>query len=227
MTGVSNQVEIYLEIGSKRTFAGALDWPGWCRSGRDEDSALQALLEAGPRYGRVLSRSRLGFNAPKDVSALPVVERLKGNVTTDFGAPAMTPAHDDRPVTDADLKRLQSILRACWRALDAAVEKARGRSLRTGPRGGGRDLDKILDHVRGAETGYLSSLGGKVPSTANDPASTEEIHRAILDTLAASARGEIAAVGPRGGKRWLPRYFVRREAWHVLDHVWEIEDRLK
>ena len=227
MTGVSNQVEIYLEIGSKRTFAGALDWPGWCRSGRDEDSALQALLEAGPRYGRVLSRSRLGFIAPKDVSAFTVVERLKGNATTDFGAPAMTPAHDARPVTDADLKRLQSILRACWRALDAAVEKARGRSLRTGPRGGGRDLDKILDHVRGGETGYLSSLGGKVPSSANDPASTEEIRRAILDTLAASARGEIAAVGPRGGKRWLPRYFVRREAWHVLDHVWEIEARLE
>ncbi len=22
------------------------------------------------------------------------------------------------------------------------------------------------------------------------------------------------------------RYFVRRTAWHVLDHLWEIEDRL-
>jgi hypothetical protein len=22
-------------------------------------------------------------------------------------------------------------------------------------------------------------------------------------------------------------YFVRREAWHVLEHVWEIEDRLE
>ena len=227
MTGVSNQIEIDLEIGGKRTFAGALAWPGWCRSGRDEDSALKALLEAGPRYGRVLSRSQLGFKTPKDVSAITVVERLKGSATTDFGAPAITPAHDARPVTDADLKRLQSILRACWRALDAAVEKARGRPLSTGPRGGGRNLDKILEHVRGAETGYLSSLGGRVSSTANDPASSEEIRQAILDTLSASAHGEVAEVGPRGGKRWLPRYFVRREAWHVLDHVWEIEDRLE
>lgn len=24
---------------------------------------------------------------------------------------------------------------------------------------------------------------------------------------------------------WPPRYFVRRSAWHVLDHAWEIEDR--
>lgn len=227
MTGVSNQIEIYLEIGSKRTFAGALDWPGWCRSGRDEDSALLALLEAGPRYGRVLSRSRLGFKVPRDVSAFTVVERLKGSATTDFGAPDMTPAYDVRPLQDAELKRLQSILRACWRALDAAVETARGKPLRTGPRGGGRDLDKILEHVRGAETGYLSSLGGRVSSTANDPPSTEEIRRVILDTLSASAHGEVAEVGPRGGKRWLPRYFVRREAWHVLDHVWEIEDRLE
>jgi hypothetical protein len=31
--------------------------------------------------------------------------------------------------------------------------------------------------------------------------------------------------GPRGGKLWQPRYFVRRSAWHILDHVWEIEDR--
>ena len=31
---------------------------------------------------------------------------------------------------------------------------------------------------------------------------------------------------PRTTKRpWSPRYAVRRAAWHVLDHAWEIEDR--
>ena len=30
-----------------------------------------------------------------------------------------------------------------------------------------------------------------------------------------------------GGARWTPRYFVRRAAWHVLDHAWELEDRLE
>jgi hypothetical protein len=49
--------------------------------------------------------------------------------------------------------------------------------------------------------------------------------QAILDALAASARGEMAPRGPRGGLRWTPRYFVRRVAWHVLDHAWEVEDR--
>jgi hypothetical protein len=48
----------------------------------------------------------------------------------------------------------------------------------------------------------------------------------MLDALEASARGEIPARGPRGGRRWSPRYFVRRATWHILDHVWEIEDRM-
>jgi hypothetical protein len=221
MARSTNRIEVYLEIGSKRTFAGALDWPGWCRAGRDEDSALQALAEAGPHYGRVVRTARLGFKAPGDISAFSVVERLKGSAATDFGVPDKIPDADARPVSDAELKRLQSILRACWRALDAAAETARGKTLRSGPRGGGRGLDKMLDHVRDAEKGYLSSLGGKAPST------TEEVRQAVLETLAASAHGEIDEVGPRGGKRWRPRYFVRREAWHVLDHVWEIEDRLE
>jgi hypothetical protein len=39
-------------------------------------------------------------------------------------------------------------------------------------------------------------------------------------------RGELAERGPRGGIRWPARYYVRRAAWHVLDHAWEIEDRL-
>ena len=25
--------------------------------------------------------------------------------------------------------------------------------------------------------------------------------------------------------KWTARYFLRRAAWHVLDHVWEIEDK--
>jgi hypothetical protein len=118
------------------------------------------------------------------------------------------------------------ILKACWRAFDAAVEQAEGQTLRTGPRGGGRTLDGIVAHVVGAEQSYLSSLGGKVPRSGGAEASPDLIRKTILTTLKTAARGEIEAYGPRGGKRWSPRYFVRRDAWHVLDHLWEIEDRL-
>ena len=34
-----------------------------------------------------------------------------------------------------------------------------------------------------------------------------------------------AKVAFRVAKPWSPRYAVRRAAWHVLDHAWEIEDR--
>ncbi len=220
---LTNKLKVYLEVGDRRTFAAALDWPGWCRVGRDEAGALQALFEYGPRYARVLRPARLGFQPPNDVSAFVVVDHLKGNATTDFGAPDMAPAGDAQPLDDAELHRLQAILKACWRAFDAAVELAEGKTLRTGPRGGGRTLAGVAEHVLGAEKGYLSQLGGKVSQSE----SLERTRQAILKTLKASARGEIAPYGPRGGKRWSPRYFVRREAWHVLDHIWEIEDRMK
>src|SRR3954452_23536716 len=73
---------VYLEIGKKRTFAGALDWPGWCRSGRDDTAAVQALVDYGGRYARILKASELNFHAPANISALTVVERLNGTMTT-------------------------------------------------------------------------------------------------------------------------------------------------
>jgi hypothetical protein len=58
--------------------------------------------------------------------------------------------------------------------------------LRTGPRGGGRTLDGILQHVRGAEIGYLSSLGGKAPRTEALQPPQEKTRQTILKTLAAA-----------------------------------------
>jgi hypothetical protein len=223
-----NQIAVYLEIGKKRTFAGAIDWPGWCRSGRDEDSALQALFDYGPHYAHVLRAARLGFRAPVDASAFTVIERLEGNATTDFGAPNVASSSDTRPVNKAELRRFQTLLRACWRTFDAAARTAIGKELRRGPRGGGRDLEGIVQHVLGGDAGYLAQLGWKFKQgEADDPA--KELRRTrqvILKALASATRGELPAVGPRGGIRWTPRYFVRRVAWHVLDHVWEIEDRV-
>jgi hypothetical protein len=224
---LSNTMNIYLEIGTRRTFAAALEWPGWCRMGRDESTALQNLLGYAPRYAHILHSTQLGFEIPGDISAFVVVEHLKGTATTDFGAPDIAPASDALPLDDPELQRLETILKACWRAFDAAVVMASGKVLRSGPRGGGRTLGGITQHVLGAETAYLSRLGGKALSSQDTPWSPEPVRQAILKTLTASAHGEIAPYGPRGGKRWLPRYFVRREAWHVLDHVWEIEDRLE
>lgn len=224
----AQKIDIYLEIGQKRTFAGALDWPGWCRSGRDEESALQALLDYGPRYGRVLSGTRLGFKPPAELSSLVVKQRLKGNATTDFGAPALAPSRDADPVSTKELARFEKILRACLRTFVTDVEAASGERLETGPRGGGRQVEGLIEHVLGSNEGYLSSVGWKLQrdTKADWDEQVEETQQALLGALRASARGEIPAKGPRGGVRWSARYFVRRVAWHILDHAWEIEDRL-
>jgi hypothetical protein len=215
--------KVYLEIGKTRTFAVALDWPGWARSGRGEAAALQALCDYGPRYKQALGASRLGFHPPTDVSAFKVVERLKGNATTDFGAPDVALSSDTEPVDPEELKRWEKLLKACWQTFDASVEAASGKTLKKGPRGGGRDLAKIIEHVQDVDVAYLKSLGGTLK--ASDADNPERIREAILTTLNAAVRGEIPAHGPRGGVRWTPRYFVRRLAWHELDHAWEIEDK--
>jgi hypothetical protein len=228
MALAANEIDVYLEVGAKRTFAGAIDWPGWCRSGADETSALQTLFAYGPRYARVLGVDPLGFNATNAASMFQVVERLKGNQTTDFGAPGLAPASDSAPVDEAELQRQQRILAACWREFEKAVGAATGKELSKGPRGGGRELEVIVTHVIDSTGGYLSKVGGKLRKEEGaDP--VQQIHQtqqAVQEALTAAARGEVAARGPRGGERWPPRYFVRREAWHILDHAWEIEDRI-
>jgi hypothetical protein len=209
--------EVTVERGAKRVFAGANAWPGWCRGGRTEEAALEALLTYGPRYARAVGRRRLGYVAPTDVDRFRVVERLTGNATTDFGAPGVAPRSDGRPVDEEEARRLAAIMKACWSALDRAAAAADGPVLRTGPRGGGRQLAAIVEHVANAEVAYLSKLGARPP--AGDARAT------IVAVFASRARGELPERTPRSGVLWTPRYFMRRAAWHVLDHAWEIEDR--
>jgi len=223
-----NKIDVYLEIGKKKTFAGAIDWPGWSRSGRDETSALQSLFDYAPRYGRVLRNTRLGFKVPGDKSAFRVIERLEGDATTDFGAPGLAPSSDSEPVDSAELKGLQKILKACWRAFDENVKAATGKTLQTGPRGGGRELEGIIQHLLGSDAGYVAQVGWKLEKDRVEDLDKQldRTRQGILKGLTSSARGEIPARGLRGGLRWSPRYFVRRVAWHVLDHAWELEDRI-
>jgi hypothetical protein len=223
-----NPIKAYVEVGKKKTFVGAVDWPGWCRSGRDEQAALQALVDYGPRYALVLQGREIAFQAPTDLSDLILTERHDGNTTTDFGATAIVLDADRTPMDRTEYERSHELLLACWQAFDSALQRATGRELRKGPRGGGRDLEKIVDHVLEADRGYLARLAWKHKREGGkDPA--EELSRtreAILNALGVALSGDLPEKGPRGGVIWPARYFVRRVAWHVLDHAWEIEDRV-
>lgn len=219
-------VEAYLEVGAKRVFAGALDWPGWCRSSRGEEDALDALLAYGSRYAGVLMGSGVRFTPPARASTLEVVERLKGDVTTDFGAPSIAPKADATSIDRRWLARQEKILRACWKAFDRAADDV-GEPLKKGPRGGGRELDAIVAHVVGAEASYARMIGAKTKGLEEaDAGVARDPERAVvLEGLERAITDGIPDRGPRGGKMWTARYFVRRTAWHVLDHAWEIEDR--
>ena len=222
----TSELPVYVEVGAKRTFATAVEWPGWSRGGRNEAEALAALAAHGARYAAVVTAAGLKLAPPQDPAGFKVVERVKGSATTDFGVPAIGIPSDGAPLPKAELERLERILVACWSALDRAAKNARGLELRKGPRGGGRDLDKIVEHVAGAEEMYMTKLGARLPKAAGGrPIRSKDARDAILAALRATALGLPVAEPSRVKSLWTPRYFVRRAAWHVLDHAWEIEDR--
>lgn len=212
---------IYLEVGARKVFACALDWPGWARAARTEEGAMDALADYAGRYAPVAATAgvRLPASAGRD---LEVVERVKGSATTDFGVPGASATADWDGLTRARAGRLASLVEAAWTTLDRVAVGAPA-SLRKGPRGGGRDRDEMIDHVVSAEAGYLRKVGLRFPPPAfADRAAVAGLRSAFLDAL----RSARAPVPEREvGSPWPWRYAARRVAWHVLDHAWEMEDR--
>ena len=111
----------------------------------------------------------------------------------------------------------QSVARAVydWTPSER-IAAAAPENLRKGPRGGGRDRTKVVEHVHGGDDSYASVIG--IP--AADRRSSPALRERILTILREPSDG-----APIAGKRWPPRYAARRIAWHALDHAWEIEDR--
>jgi len=212
----SGATRVYLEVGKKKVFAAAIDWPGWCRSGRDEESALDALATYLERYAPVVKRTK--FARPTDT--FEVVERIPGSATTDFGAPEKVAGADLEAVSAAEGKRLAALLAAAWDEFDDIVGRT-PEELTKGPRGGGRDRDKMTNHVLGAEASYARKLGVKhKPPTHTDQAAITAMRADIVAALSQPWPGGELAKGT-----WPPRYLARRTAWHVLDHAWEMQDR--
>jgi hypothetical protein len=206
---------VYLEVGAKRTFASAADWPGWCRSGKNEQAVLDALAAYAPRYALVAKLAGVQF--PANATSFTVVERLKGNATTDFGAPGIPASDESRPLTAQQTKQMSDLVAACWTYLDKVVAKAPA-SLRKGPRGGGRDRDAIFIHVLGAEVDYAKKIGIRLKEPKDaEKSAVRASRKAILEGLA----------NPIQVEKWPVAYVARRTAWHALDHAWEIEDRSK
>ena len=79
----------------------------------------------------------------------------------------------------------------------------------------------IIQHVNGAEIHeFAPKVGVKVPlETRDDP----EALRAYREAFAAAIRDHHARGEP--ARSWALQFLIRRCAWHMLDHAWELEDR--
>jgi hypothetical protein len=215
----AKKVTVGVEVTPKKAFASALDWPGWTRAGKTPEAALEALAACAPRYAAVAKKAKLEFPFDGDV-AFEIVEEAEGNATTAFGAPDVRFEADHRRTTAKDGERLAALVAASYAIFDAVVATAPP-TLRKGPRGGGRDRDKIVEHLVGSDGGYARVLGLKGTDVdPRDARAVAELRERMLEPIRAPSDG-----APFAGKKWPVRYAARRVAWHALDHAWEIEDR--
>jgi hypothetical protein len=218
---VADSIAVTVEATPKKAFATAIDWPGWSRSGKTEELALDALAAAAPRY--VLVAREAGETFPgktPDRDAFEVVERTTGGSGTEFGVPSSITKLDRRPADKADAARLARLVEAAWTIFDRVAAGAPA-DLRKGPRGGGRDRDKMIGHVVEADSAYAREIGiRQKPPDPTDRAAVEALRAGMLEVLRQPTDGS-----PIADRRWTTRYAARRIAWHALDHAWEMEDR--
>ena len=219
---MDDAIRVMAEAGKKkRVVACAFDWPGWDRSAKTEEDALRVLADYRLRYAKVATLAGLAdeFGASGE---LTVVERREGNGMTDwYGVSGMPAKPELEPMSDAECERKVALLRACWTYFDDVASRV-SPELRKGPRGGGRERDEIVRHANGAEIyEHATKVGVRTPLEARgDPAALRAHREAFCEAIR-----EFNALGPSAGKWWTVQFLIRRCAWHMLDHAWEMEDR--
>lgn len=216
-------MRVLLEIGTKgrRVVAGATDWPGLDRWGRDEGDALARLAAYVARYTPVAEHAELGSEL-RAQERLEVVERYPGSSSTDFWGIAHVPSESERPsLGPEDLERRLRLLRACWAYFDETGARVSA-ELRPGARGGGWTRDEIIRHVHANEPEQMTrKVEVRTPREAMLTPEGREMHR--LATLEALRRYN--AEGRITGRSWPVQFLIRRISHHLTDHAWEMEDR--
>ena len=217
-------VRTVLERGpkDKRSVAFSIDWPGWSRGAKTADGALATLEAYRARYRPVALGAGLGD--PFDAAGpLEIVEDKVGTGSTDFWGISFSPStFEGEPMDAADLERKLTLLRACWDVFDAIGARV-SPEMRRGPRGGGRDRDRIVRHViRNESEDFAKKVGLRIPEYgAMAPGALEPYRAAYVDAMRAYQRGEVQ----KTMRSWTLAFLVRHSAFHVMDHAWEMEDK--
>ena len=207
---------------NKRAVAFSIDWPGWSRGARTAELALESLEAYRERYRPVAELAGMAreFDA---AGPLEVVEDRVGTGSTDFWGMSFAPsAAEQGPMGDAELERAITLLRACWAFFDGVGARV-SPEMRKGPRGGGRDRDRIIRHtIRTESEEFAKQVGLRIPEEgALTPAGLHQHRESYLAAMRAYNAGDV----PRRMRSWTLPYLIRHSADHMLDHAWEMADK--
>lgn len=219
---MANHLQVTLELGpkGKKVVAVAANWPGLERGATTEEAAIERLLSYLSRYSPVtkLAGIETEFTTISDVE---IIERYAGTGSTDFWGVSFGFSNiDQRAISNEELERELRLMRACWQFFDA-VRMRVSAEMQKGPRGGGRDRDRIVSHTFAPERDWTEKkLGLCTPQEAMLTEAGLEAHRdayckAIQELHFQSKMARI----------WPLRYLIRHTAYHTLDHAWEMEDK--
>jgi hypothetical protein len=222
---VADQLRVTLEIGprGKKVVAVAPDWPGLVRGAKTEEAAVERLRSYVPRYAPIAQLAGMDAAFAATTAAdvdVDVVERYPGNGSTDFwGISFAFSSIDQHAILRDELERELTLLRACWAFFDDVRARVSA-ELQRGPRGGGRDRDRIVRHTLVSELDMAKKLNLR-PSP--DELLTDDGLRAYRAAYCAAIQ-ELQAQG-KPARSWPLRYLLRHTAFHTLDHTWEMEDK--
>jgi hypothetical protein len=205
----------------KKAAAFAVDWPGWSRGAKSPELALEMLESYRERYRPVAVAAGMAAEFGK-AGRLKVVEDRIGTGSTDFWGISFSPSGlEHEPMKEAELDRKIELLRACWAFFDAVAARVSAEMLK-GPRGGGRDRNRIIRHtIRNESEDFAKRVGLRIPE---EGALTPKGLRDHRRTYVAAMRAYNAGEGKRM-KSWNLPFLIRHSAYHTMDHAWEMEDK--
>jgi hypothetical protein len=199
-----------------------IDWPGWSRGAKTAELAVETLESYRERYRPI---AKLAGMAREFDSAGPleIVEEKVGTGSTDFWGISFSPSSTEQgPLTEAEFDRGITLLRAAWTFFDGVAARV-SPEMRKGPRGGGRDRERIIRHVITQESeSFATQVGLRIPEGA---ALTPEGLKRHRETYVEAMRAYNAGQFEKPMRSWTLPFLIRHSAFHTLDHAWEMEDK--
>jgi hypothetical protein len=218
---MANHLRVTLEIGprGKKVVAVAPDWPGLERGAKTGEAAIERLLSYVPRYAKVAKLA--GMEAAFATNpVVEVVETYPGTGSTDFwGISFAFSGIDQQAMSGDELERELTLMQACWAFFDIVRSHVSAEMLK-GPRGGGRDRDRIVRHTFGAELDWANKLGVRTPLEVMLTNEGLKAHRGDYCNAIRALHSQ-----NKMARTWPLHYLIRHTAYHSLDHAWEMEDK--